>query len=329
MHPILLKGHAGPITRIKYNREGDLIFSCATKDKKPAVWYSDNGERLGTYNGHEGAVWDMDVNFTSTRLLTASADRTARLWDVETGVCLYSFEHPSSVRSVGFAEGDRMVLTVQENNFNQEAMINVFNVADDVEQQAKDPVRRLIPNGGGNFRIYRAVWGALNQTILACGEDGTVRKFDVETGKEVMCVKAGSQAVRDMQWNSDRTMFVTASRDQTAAVFDTKTLDKLREYRSDRPLNSASISPLMNHVIVGGGQDAMNVTQTSSKAGHFEVDFHHLVYQEFMGAVKGHFGPVNSVAFCPDGKSFASGGEDGYIRLHHFEKDYFNPKYNY
>ena len=32
--------------------------------------------------------------------------------------------------------------------------------------------------------------------------------------------------------------------------------------------------------------------------------------------VKGHFGPINSVMFTPDGKGYASGGEDGYVRVH-------------
>jgi hypothetical protein len=27
-----------------------------------------------------------------------------------------------------------------------------------------------------------------------------------------------------------------------------------------------------------------------------------------------------------DGKSYASGSEDGYVRLHHFERSYFNPR---
>jgi translation initiation factor 3 subunit I len=328
MHPILLKGHAGPISRIKYNRDGDLIFSCATKDKKPAVWYSDNGERLGTYNGHEGAVWDMDINFTSTRLLTASADRSARLWDVCTGKQLFAFEHKSSVRAVSFAEGDRMILTVAENNFNQQAAIHVYNVADDVADQAPEPVRVLKPSEDCG-KIYRAMWGALNQTIIACGEDGYVRKWDVESGAEIAKVLVHKAGIRDMQYNKDRTMIITASRDSTAKITDVKTFEVMKSFVSDRPLNSAAISPLMNHVIMGGGQDAMNVTVTSSKVGHFEIDFHHLVYEEFMGSVKGHFGPVNSCAFCPDGKSFASGSEDGYVRLHHFEKDYFNPKYNY
>ena len=57
----MLHGHERAITQIKYNKDGDLLFSVA-KDTKPTVWFSGNGERLGTYNGHGGAVWCVDVN---------------------------------------------------------------------------------------------------------------------------------------------------------------------------------------------------------------------------------------------------------------------------
>lgn len=66
---------------VKYNREGDLLFTCA-KDNKPNVWWVENGERLGTFNGHQGSVYNCDINFNTTRLLTGSSDRDCKLWDI-------------------------------------------------------------------------------------------------------------------------------------------------------------------------------------------------------------------------------------------------------
>ena len=59
--PLLLKGHERPLTTVCYNREGDLLFTAA-KDPVPCVWYSHNGERVGTYKGHSGAVYSLDVD---------------------------------------------------------------------------------------------------------------------------------------------------------------------------------------------------------------------------------------------------------------------------
>ena len=52
MKPTLLQGHERSLTQIKYNRDGDLLFS-TSKDKSVSVWFIDNGERLGTFEGHQ------------------------------------------------------------------------------------------------------------------------------------------------------------------------------------------------------------------------------------------------------------------------------------
>lgn len=59
--PILLSGHERSLNQIKYNREGDLLFS-VSKDNVVCAWFSHNGERLGTYEGHNGTVWTVDVD---------------------------------------------------------------------------------------------------------------------------------------------------------------------------------------------------------------------------------------------------------------------------
>lgn len=73
----MLQGHERAITQIKYNREGDLLFSAA-KDAKPNVWWSLNGERLGTFNGHGGVVWCLDVDWQSVHLITGGGDSSCR-----------------------------------------------------------------------------------------------------------------------------------------------------------------------------------------------------------------------------------------------------------
>ena len=94
MRPILLKGHERPLTFIKYNSEGDLLFTCA-KDHNPTLWYGDTGERVGTYVGHNGAV-DVMTN-DSTTFVTGSADTTCKVGYENWGV-LFTFKTIGSRR---------------------------------------------------------------------------------------------------------------------------------------------------------------------------------------------------------------------------------------
>ena len=81
--------------------------------------------------------------------------------------------------------------------------------------------------------------------------------------------------------------------------------------------------PFPNFVRAGGGQDAMSVTTTAAKQGKFETIFFDHAFGDELGCVAGHFGPVNTLAFAPHGRSYTSGGEDGYIRIHHLDAEYF------
>ena len=64
-HFDFFSGHQRPLTQIKFNADGDLLFS-SSKDLVINVWFSHNGERLGTYEGHNGSVWTVDVDRASS-----------------------------------------------------------------------------------------------------------------------------------------------------------------------------------------------------------------------------------------------------------------------
>lgn len=100
----------------------------------------------------------------------------------------------------------------------------------------------------------------------------------------------------------------------------------LKTFITETPLNSAAIHPTRPYVIVGGGQEAMNVTTTSARQGRFEARFWHLVFEEEVGRMPTGFGPINSLCVAPHGKSFASGGEDGYVRIFWFDNSTLRAK---
>lgn len=128
----------------------------------------------------------------------------------------------------------------------------------------------------------------------------------------------------DIQWSADRTYFLTASKDKTAKIMSARDISLLKTYPADTPLNTAAMTPKKDFVILGGGQAAMDVTTTSSRQGKFEARFYHKIFEDEIGRVRGHFGPLNTIAADPQGRGYASGGEDGYVRVHHFDKSYFD-----
>lgn len=324
MKPLILHGHERPLTQIKYNREGDLLFSSA-KDKQPNVWYSLNGERLGTYIGHEGAVWCIDVNWDTTVFMSGAADCSLLLWDVRLGKIISKITTSTSVRTCQFSYSGNLACYTTDRQGKYPCELFVVDV------RAPESV------GGGNTlkmtfdnpKITSMTWGAVDETIITGHEEGSLKQLDMRSHKVLSETKDHNGSINDIQMNKESTFFITASKDNTAKLFDAENLFCLKTYKTERPVNSATISPIMDHVVLGGGQDAMDVTTTSTRIGKFDSRFFHLIFEEEFARVKGHFGPINTVAFHPDGRSYSSGGEDGYIRLHYFDNSYFDFSFDY
>lgn len=324
MRPLLLQGHERAITKIKYNREGDLILT-ASKDNKPNIFYSANGERLGNLIGHTGAVWCIDVNWDSTRIITGGGDGKVKLWDLETGECISTYEQTTSARTCAFSYSGRYAMCSTDNTMQKDCEIKIIDFND--QQQAAGHggiMKTSVCTSSQKGKVTASLWWNLDDGILTGHEDGSVCIWDIRKNLEkVQRVRAHRDVINDMQSNKDSTMVITASKDHSAIVFDADTLEELKKFQTERPVNSAAISPIFNHVLLGGGQEAREVTVTSTKQGKFDARFYHLIFEEEFGRVKDHFGPINSVAFHPDGKSYASGGEDGFVRVHYFDQTYF------
>lgn len=165
------------LTQIRYNYDGDLIFSVA-KDQQICAWYSHNGERLGTYRGHQGAIWTVDVDPTTTLLASGSADNSIKLWDVKTGKCLQTWEFPTAVKRVEFNEDATQLLGVTEKRMGHLGTIVVLDIKLDVTaEQSRERALTIVCD---ESKATVAGWSYLNKYIIAGHEDGSVSQYDAE-----------------------------------------------------------------------------------------------------------------------------------------------------
>jgi translation initiation factor 3 subunit I len=163
------------LTQVKYSKDGDIIFSVA-KDQVVCAWYSANGERLGTYHGHVGAIWTVDVDPTTTLLATGAADNTIRLWDVKTGKLLKTWEFESSIKRVEFSPDGLQLLGVTEKRQGVLSTICVYNIQPSVDaEQDDDYALRIVCN---ESKATVAGFSFASRYIIAGHEDGSVSKFD-------------------------------------------------------------------------------------------------------------------------------------------------------
>ena len=138
------------------------------------------------------------------QLITASADQSVKLWNVQTGAQLYTFSFNSPARSVDFSVGDKLAVITTDPFMGVTSAINVKSIADDPSQRKLVYVMGLMAHitfhcvvdlmlfffvesgesvltiTGPTGRINRAVWGSLNKTIISAGEDSVVRIWDSE-----------------------------------------------------------------------------------------------------------------------------------------------------
>jgi translation initiation factor 3 subunit I len=213
------------------------------------------------------------------------------LWDCQTGECIQTYPHRGPVRGVAWSEDNRKFATISDPFVEHNAKISIY----DIESDDTTPIMEIdIPKDAKRVNPTNITWTALNEHLFVSMDNGYIRLYSPETGKMVKDFMAHEKKVNRVQFNREKTLFITSSADFTSKLYDAVYLKHLKTYKTDRPINDAVISETKDHVLLGGGQEAMSVTTTSGKVGKFETRFFHLVYEEEFGCVKGHFGPINA-----------------------------------
>ena len=279
-----------------------------------------------TIAGHTSAVNSVAISPDGTRIVTASFDRTAKVWDARTGMPLVEFKgHSGSVISVAFSpDGSRIVTASLDRTtkiWDARTGVPLF----DLKGQTGVVLSAAFSPDGGRIvtasrdrtaKVWDAQTGALlitipahanNVTSVAFSPDGTrlvtggndliARVWDAGAGALQFELKAHANNVNSVSFSPDGARIVTGSDDRTAKVWDARTGTLLLNLQGHSNwVSSASFSPDGTRIVTASHDQTAKVWD--ARTGTPRLD------------LKGHTSLVTSVAFSPDGLRIVTGSAD-------------------
>ncbi|CAG2062639.1 unnamed protein product [Timema podura] len=239
----------------------------------------DTGDWIGTFEGHKGAVWGVALNPQASKAATGAADFNAKV----SGVC-----HVAQLTGVWDAVSGEVLHSFQHNhivksvNFSSNSSLFVTGSNEKLIKifDLNKPDAEPQVFSGHTSGIRHVLFFRDDTHLVSCADDRTLRVWDISSGKETQKLDFNT-IPSSLEVSRDGTT-LTVTHGNIVSFWDAFSLEKIREF------------PVLNY----------NPMTAAVLFVSFQSE-----------SFKGHFGPIHCVRFSPDGELYASGSEDGTLRL--------------
>ncbi len=279
---------------------------------------------------HSGAVHGAVFSPDGHRLATASADLTARLWDVAKGTPLSSaLVHKEAVRAIAISPDGRLVATASDDGvlLRWDAVTGA-PVGRPIRHDAPVTLLRFSPEGskiatasrsripclwdaatgrpitapaGHDAEVLAIAFHPAGSRLAAAGDDGRVWFWETATGELLGQSLQHEAAVLSLAFSPDGLRLISGCSDGRARLWDTDRLTIQAELVHRSAVSCVEFGPDGKSVATACYDGTARIWNAGTNRP--------------IGEPLSHRGRVDCMAFSPDGTIVATGSQDGTVRL--------------
>jgi len=280
------------------------------------------GDWIGTFIGHKGAVWSARLSDDATLAATGSADFSAKVWDTFTGETLHTLQHNHIVRAVAFPPQYQPQILATGG---MEKKLRIFDLSRAGQTGTSSAEGAGVVNGVNNTgaatpsyeigagehqgAIKSIIWTRDPNTVITAADDKKLRWWDLRANTSI-----ASYAIEGLPGSCELNGGLDGNPDGTVSVAAGKNIyffhggrpgQLIKHIKTDREVASVALNAAAKRFVTGSPNDTWVHVWGFDSEQELETG-------------RGHHGPVWSTCFSPDGKLYATGSEDGTVKLWKF-----------
>jgi len=288
--------HEDEVLTLAFSPDGRWVAS-GSYDMSAKVWEAATGLEVARMT-HAGPVNMLAFSSDGRWIVSGSSDGTARVWEPETGREIARMTHGDPVQAVAFSPDGRQVVLGGAGG-----KIQVWKL---VEQEIS-----LMTHDG---LVYSMAFSPDGQRIVSGGFDRTVRVWELATGRELVHITRNGRVSVVAFSPNGRWIAAGDLDDTTARVWDATTGQEISRMIHEKIVSAIAFSPDGRWIASSEGTPSLTPMKIRASDGPSTVR----IWEAATGreiARMTHQGPVNTVAFSPDGLWVVSGSDDKTARV--------------
>jgi WD40 repeat protein len=247
---------------------------------------------IKTFIGHTGLIYSVRVNKDGTKLLTASADKSIRTWDVNTGNPLNVIYTHTIVPKIAIFSPDGNYIAAPY----IQKQIGIWDV---------NTVREIMTITTAHANILALAYSADGTLLASADNEGMVCIWDLRTQKKVYQWQVPTKyEANSIHFHPTQSLIAIGSADKNVYVWHYNEKNKVNVLRgSILGISSVSFSQDGKRLLAGSADKTLRIWDA-------EHDF-----EEIRTLWRSHNSDITCAAYSPDSKYILSAGKDKTIRL--------------